>query len=147
MPASAVPASVVLFRALLIASVATGVAGSFLDLAFPALIPESMAKAFEALPPPSSLALFGAGVLVLITAGGIVTTVVGLYLFQPWSRTLAIWMTALGLLFNPLFGISMQSGWAQLLLDVSSVLWGAVLAMSYVSSLSSRFAARENADF
>jgi hypothetical protein len=56
-------------------------------------------------------------------------------------------MTALGMLFNPLFGLSMESGWARLLLDLSSILWGAVLAMSFVSSLSGRFAPRENADF
>lgn len=141
------PASVVLFRALLVASVVTGLIGAFLDVIFPGLIPESMTKAFEDLPPPPTLALFGAGALLLITFGGIVAAVVGLYLFQPWARHLAIWMTALGLLFHPLFGVSMQSGWAQLLLDVSSVLWGAVLAMSFVSSLSSRFAPREDAHF
>lgn len=141
------PASVVLFRALLLASVATSVVGSFLDLAFPSLVPESMAKAFDDLPPPPALALFGAGALVLVTFGGYVAAVVGLYFFQPWARQLAVWMTVLGLLFHPLLGVSMQSGWAQMLLEISSVLWGAVLAMSFVSSVSSRFAPREAADF
>jgi hypothetical protein len=56
-------------------------------------------------------------------------------------------MTALGLLFHPLLGPSMQSGWAQLLLEVSSLLWGAVVAMSFVSSVSARFAAREDSNF
>lgn len=139
--------SVVLFRALLIASVVTGFVGGFLDILFPGLIPESMAKAFEDLPPPATLALFGAGALFLVTFGGMIAAVVGLYFFQPWARQLALWMTALGLLFHPLFGVSMQSGWAQLLLDVSSVLWGAVLAMSFVSSLSARFASREDPTF
>lgn len=136
--------AVSLFRSLLIASVVLGCIGGFLDLIFPSLIPPSMATAFEELPPPSSLALFGAGALVLITFGGAIASVIGLYLFQPWSRQLAVWMTALGLLFHPLFGVSMQSGWAQLLLDISSVLWGAVLAMSFVSSLSERFASRQS---
>lgn len=141
------PASIVLFRGLLVASVVTGLAGSFLDVAFANLIPAALNDAFEALPPPQMLALFGAGVLFLITFGGIIATVVGLYLFQPWSRQLALWMTALGLLFHPLFGVSLQSGWAQLLLDLSSLLWGAVLAMSFVSSVSSRFAPRESSHF
>jgi hypothetical protein len=141
------PASVVLFRALLIASLATGFVGAFLDMVFPGLVPESIAHAFEALPPPPSLALFGAGALVLVTFGGSVAAAIGLYFFQPWARPLAVWMTALGLLFHPLLGVSMQSGWAQLLLDLSSVLWGAVLAMSFVSSVSGRFGAREDATF
>lgn len=139
--------SVVLFRALLVASVVTGVVGGFLDTLFPALVPESMAKAFEALPPPPSLALFSAGALVLVTFGGFVTSVLGLYFFQPWARPLAVWMTVLGFLFHPLLGVSMQSGWAQMLLELSSVLWGAVLAMSFVSSVASRFSARQDPTF
>lgn len=141
------PASVVLFRALLVASVVTGIVGGFLDTVFPGLVPESMAKAFEDLPPPPTLALFGAGALVLVTFGGFVAAVAGLYFFQPWARQLAVWMTVLGFLFDPLLGVSMQSGWAQMLLELSSVLWGAVLAMSFVSSVSSRFSARQNPNF
>jgi hypothetical protein len=140
------PSSVLLFRGLLLTSVVTGLLGLFLDLLFPSLVPESMTAAFDALPPSSGLVLFSASVLFLITFGGSIVAVIGLYLFQPWSRPLALWMTALGLLFHPLFGVSLQSGWARLLLDVSSVLWGVVLAMSYVSSLSDRFSA-EARDF
>lgn len=140
-------ASVVLFRALLLASVIAGLLGSFLDLIFPSLIPESIGKAFDELPPPPALSLFAAGALFLVTFGGMIAAVVGLYLFQPWARQLAIWMTALGLLFHPLFGVSLQSGLAQMLLDASTLLWGVVLAMSFVSSLSSRFAPREDSHF
>ena len=136
-----------LFRALLIASVVTGCSGAFLDLVFPGLIPESMQKAFEELPAPSGPALFGAGALLFVTFGGAVASVIGLYAFQPWARPLAVWMTVLGFLFHPLLGVSMQSGWAQLLLDLSSVLWGAVLAMSFVSSLGDRFAPADRRDF
>ncbi len=136
------PASIVLFRAMLIASLITGVIGSFLDLAFPALVPDSMNEAFDALPPPPSFALFGAGLLVFITFGGVVLSLIGLYMFQPWARPLALSMTALGLLFHPLLGVSMQSGWAHLFLEISTMLWGAVLTMSYLSSVSARFAQR-----
>lgn len=139
--------SVVVFRALLIVSVVTSLIGSFVDNVFPSLIPEPLAQAFDNLPPPATLALFSASALFLVTFGGMITAVLGLYFFQPWSRYLAVWMTALQLLFYPLFGVSVQSGWAQLLLEVSSVLWGVVLAMSFVSSLSSRFAPREGPNF
>ncbi len=139
--------SVVVFRALLVVSVAAGLIGGLIDNVFPSLLPESLAQAIEGLPPPPTLALFGASALFLVTFGGMVTAVLGLYFFQPWARQLAVWMTVLGLLFHPLLGPSIQSGWAQLLLEASSVLWGVVLAMSFVSSLSSRFAARERPDF
>jgi hypothetical protein len=134
------PASVVLFRALIFASVVTGLVGGSLDLIFTGLIPESLSKAFTELPSPPMLALVSASALVLVTFGGIVAATIGLYLFQPWARPLALWMTLLGLLFHPLLGPSLQSGFAQLLLDLSSLLWGGVIAMSFVSSLSARFA-------
>jgi|HigsolmetaAR202D_1030399.scaffolds.fasta_scaffold02607_7 hypothetical protein len=140
-------ASVLFFRVLLLASVACGIIGSFIDGVFPSLIPKTLADAFEALPPPPAIALFGASVLFLITFGGSVTAVVGLYLFQPWSRPLALCMTALGLLFHPLLGPVVESGWSRFFLEVSSLLWGAVLAMSFVSSLSARFVEGPRADF
>lgn len=141
------PASVVLFRALLVVSVVAGFVGGFVDMLFPSLVPEPVAKAYEDLPAPPTLALFGASALFLVTFGGTIAAVLGLYFFQPWARLLAVWMTALGLLFYPLLGVSIESGWARMLLELSTVLWGAVLAMSYVSSLSSRFIARERPTF
>jgi hypothetical protein len=131
--------AVTLFRALLLASVATGLAGSFIDLVFPSLIPESLSAAFDALPETPAPAVFGASVLVLLTFGGTVAAIVGLYHFQSWSRPLALVMSLLSLLFFPLLGASIASGWSSLLLEISATLWGAVLAMSYVSSLSQRF--------
>jgi len=133
------PASVVLFRALLIASVVIGLIGAFLDMLLPALVPASLWTAFEELAPPATAAIFSAGALVFITFGGMVTAIIGLYRFQSWARPLALWMTLLGLLFHPLLGANVQSGWAQMLLDLSSMLWGGVIAMSYVSSLSAHF--------
>lgn len=133
---------VTLFRTLLLASVVTGLAGSFIDLVFPSLIPESLSAAFDALPETPAPAVFGASVLVLVTFGGTVAAIVGLYHFQPWSRPLAVVMSLLSLLFFPLLGASIASGWSSLLLEISTTLWGAVLAMSYVSSLSERFQPR-----
>ena len=133
------PAGVVLFRALLVASVVIGLIGSFIDVVFPSLIPEPVNKAFEALPDAPMPAMMIAGLLVIVTFGGTIAAIVGLYFFQPWSRSLAVAMTLLTLLFYPLMGASVQSGWAALFLEISTTLWGAIVAISYVSSLSARF--------
>jgi len=134
-----VPAGVALFRALILASVVTGLAGSFLDLAHPGLIPSTLSAAFNALPATRQPALVATSILFVVTFGGTITAVIGLYYFQPWSRKLAFAMTLLGLLFDPLLGVSVRSGWAQLLVDFSTLLWGGVIGMSFFSSLSQRF--------
>jgi hypothetical protein len=131
--------SVALFRGLLIASIATGLLGSLIDQQFSSLIPATLLKAFKELPAPPDTVVVLSSALVLITFGGIVGSVVGLYQFKPWSRGLAVAMTLLQLLFYPLGGVWLQSGWAAMLVDLSSTLWGAVLAISYVSSLSKLF--------
>ena len=133
--------AVTFFRAMLLGSVVTGLAGSFVDVVFPSLVPQSLSAAFDALPETPPSAVFGASVLILVTFGGTVAAIVGLYHFQSWSRPLALTMSLLSLLFFPLLGASIASGWSSLLLEISTTLWGAVLAMSYVSSLSERFQA------
>jgi urea transporter len=137
-------ASIVFFRAVILASVGLGLIGSFIDAIFPSLIPTPLQTAFDALPDTPTPALVGAGALVIVTFGGTIVAIAGLLSFQPWSRTLAVSMTALSLLFYPLLGVSMQSGWAQLFLDLSTTLWGVVLAMSYFSSLSTHFKPRQS---
>jgi len=131
-----------LFRGLLIASIATGLVGSMIDQQFTALIPPGVLKAVKDLPEPSDSAVVLSSLLVLITFGGIVGSIVGLFQFKPWSRGLAVTMTLLQLLFYPLGGVWVQSGWSALFLDLSSTLWGAVLAISYVSSISKLFEPR-----
>ena len=130
--------SIKLFRGLLLASVVTGLIGSMIDQQFD-LIPPTLLKAFKELPAQPDSALLLSSLLVLITFGGIVGAIVGLFQFRPWSRGLAVSMTLLQLLFYPLGGVWIQSGWASLLIDLSSTLWGAVIAISYVSSISTLF--------
>jgi hypothetical protein len=131
-----------LFRGLLIASIATGLLGSMIDQQFTALIPPTVLKAVKDLPEPSDSTVVLSSLLVLITFGGIVGSIVGLFQFKPWSRGLAVAMTLLQLLFYPIGGVWVQSGWSALFLDLSSTLWGAVLAISYVSSISKLFEPR-----
>jgi hypothetical protein len=133
--------SIALFRGLLLASIGTALIGSMIDQQFTSLIPPTLQQAFKELPKPSDVVLMLSGLLTLITFGGTIGAIIGLYQFKPWSRELAVAMTLLQLLFYPLGGVWMQSGWTAMLLDLSSTLWGAVIAISYVSSLSHRFAA------
>ena len=132
--------SIKLFRGLLLASIVTGLVGSMIDQQFD-LIPPTLMKAFKELPAPPDAAVLLSSLLVLVTFGGIVGAIVGLFQFRPWSRGLAVSMTLLQLLFYPLGGVWIQSGWASLLIGLSSTLWGAVIAISYVSSLSTLFEA------
>ena len=133
------PSSVVFFRAMLLASVVLSVLGSFVDILVAGLIPEPLIAALKALPPTPSPALMAAGALFVITFGGTIVAVIGLFNFQAWSRNLAVSMTLLTLLAYPLLGASVASGWSQLFVKVATLLWGAVLAMSYFSSLATRF--------
>ena len=64
---------------------------------------------------------------------------VGLFYFKRWARSLSLYSTLAGYLFAPLIGSSLYSGLESALSDGSSVLWGAVLALSYFSPVSQRF--------
>lgn len=132
--------SVSLFRGLLIASIALALLGSTIDQQLPQLIPATVLNAMKELPKPTDAVLLVSAALTLITFGGIIGSIIGLYQFRPWSRELAVTMTLLQLGFYPLGGVWVQSGWTAMLMDLSSTLWGAVIAISYVSSLSKRFA-------
>ena len=133
--------SIVFFRAMLLTSVGLSLIGSLIDILVPGLIPDELVTAFKALPATPSPALMIAGALFVITFGGTIVAIVGLFSFQPWSRNLAVSMTLLTLLAYPLLGVTISSGWAQLFVNVSTLLWGAVLAMSYFSSIAARFTA------
>lgn len=131
--------SVTLFRALIILSVVAGLSGSLLDINYPELLPAPLLAALKALPkPPIELAVSLNLLGFLVLACSLAATA-GLYMFKPWSRGFALGITIVNLVFYPLSGVNVKSGWALLLLDVSGTLWGAALAMSYVSSLSYRF--------
>lgn len=132
--------SVLLFRMLILGSVASGFMGGALDVLKPELLPESLARVLRELPQADvefavSVNLLGfLGLVITMTAAA------GLFMFKPWARGFALAITIVNLLFYPLYGAQARSSWSLLLLDVSSTLWGAMLAMSYVSSLSWRFA-------
>jgi hypothetical protein len=132
--------SVLLFRALIIVSVLTGFLSGVLDTRFPELLPVSLVRALNELPREQTEVAVSVQLLGFLGFAFTLAAIAGMYMFKPWARGFALVMTLLSMAFYPLYGPEVKSGWSLLLLDVSSTLWGAVLAMSYVSSLSRRFA-------
>lgn len=130
------------FRALLVFSVVTGLAAAFIDALFPALLPEALSAAWEKDPPfdptPEYLWLWIAVLVPWLVASTVST--IGLFFFRHWARPLALVVATLGLAISPLFGPGLSSGWSNALLEASFLSWGAVLALSYFSPLSERFA-------
>jgi hypothetical protein len=131
--------AVLLFRALVLASVAAGWLGGPLDLWLPHLIPQSIRAAFAELPQPDVEYAVSMSLLGFFILGINLAAAAGLFMFKPWARGFAVLVTVLNLLVYPLYGLQVRSSWSSLLLDISTTLWGAVLAISYVSSLSYRF--------
>jgi hypothetical protein len=131
------------FRALLIAWLGLALLGAIVDTVFPGLVPEPMAKAQEA----ADAAWSGATLVAAIAVcAAVITATVGLYRFRPWARALALASSALGFLLAALLGATSQSGLALALLDLSSTVWGACLALAYFSPLSKRFEPAGGAD-
>lgn len=128
------------FRVLVVASVLIGLLGEFFDMIVPFALPESLSAAadthFEEKPLYSLIAL-GIGALVMM--GVSAAAVVGLLLFKSWAPRLAIISVIGTLIIALLVGPGASSGWSSALLDLSSMLWGAVLAIAYFSPLKEKF--------
>jgi hypothetical protein len=128
------------FRILLIITILIGIIGASIDLVIPSLVPESLLKAQElqdsSLSDAHLLSMGGLAIALLIAS---IAATVGLYRFRPWAPRLTLITTALTLLLTPFLGASTQSGVAVALIDLSSLLWGAVLGVAYFSPLANRF--------
>jgi len=137
------------FRALIVISVATGLAGGFVDLLFPSLVSPSLSAAIENEPSPTFLSESPWLLLLLVapvSIAGIASTV-GLFFFRQWARSLSVITLGLGIAATPFFGSTLSSGLSYALIEVASTTWGAALALAYFSPISSLFtAAVENHD-
>lgn len=134
------------FRALLLFSVATGLASAFIDALFPALIPEALSAAWEKEPPfDPEVETFWLLVALLVPwlLASVVSTV-GLFFYWRWARPLALIVAVLGLAVSPLLGPGLASGWSSALLEASFLSWGAVLALAYWSPIGQRFERQPN---
>ena len=127
------------FRIAIVVSLALAVAGAFVD-AVPGLIPEELWRAHESAVPQGirmkDIALMAIGFPLLIATA---VSVVGLYLFRPWSPRAALYTSILSMLIYPLIDVQIVSPWSQLLTEASAVLWGVVLAMAFLPPLALRF--------
>jgi len=132
------------FRSLLIASLVLGLAAGFFDTVFPSAVPEALLQADTAdnanlsMSTPM-LAFFM--LVVLIGVVGYIAAFIGLFRFRPWAPRFAIFSTVLLILIMPVMEASVSSGWASALTELSSTLWGVVLAVVYFSPLKEKFIA------
>ena len=137
--------SVGLFRGMVLASWLLAVTGAAVDLVWPELLPEELAFAVENLPPLAGLEsdsftfelVLSGGALLLLAA--LIVASVGVCWFKPRARPVLLWSTVLMLPVTLWTGPAAYSGLAQVLLDASWMLWGAVLAAAYWSPLAARF--------
>jgi hypothetical protein len=130
-----------IFRALILMSIATGILGAAFELFVPGSVPEVISNAHSEYlakdlnGTPATVVGF---IAVLIVVPSILTTI-GLLRLKPWSRRWAFWLTLISALTGPAFSVVLVSGWAYMLLTITSYLWGAVLSMAYFSELRERF--------
>lgn len=132
--------SIRIYRALILASIATGIAGGLTDSMIPSAVPTILSEAFDEYSdtlPESGFLTIGIASIVLLLVGIIST--VGLYFFRPWAPFLAVFATVLAYPFSVLIGPTVISGWSWALFDMSSALWGAVLALTFFSHIKNHF--------
>lgn len=132
------------FRWLLASNLVLVLMASFVDVAFPSLIPgvlsDAQTKLAEADTVSENLTWWVAlGVAGLILLGLVVASYVGLYRFRLWGRRLAVLTTLMAIPFHFPAGPVVQSALSALLLEASMISWGAILAMAYFSPLKTRF--------
>lgn len=129
------------FRILIVCSILLGFASSLLDLLLPGLLSGELAAAIENEPLPAlfddQAVVVGIASVVALIAG--IASTIGLFLFRHWGRSASLWLSFAALLLYPLFGATVYSGWAASLFELSSMTWGAVLALAYFSPLAARF--------
>jgi urea transporter len=132
-----------LFRKLLLLSIILAVIGVLLDIMVPTLIPDPFYQAQEKVEQGASftefIVLAWLGVPIIIVN---FISVIGLFCFRPWAPRIAIIATLLSFAIYPLLGYYLSSGWALVLTDFSTLLWGVVLTLTYSSPIRKRFARR-----
>jgi hypothetical protein len=131
--------TVIRYRLILVASVAAALLSAGLSLITSWLPPDLRAYMEAANDAPLAPMEVVAGSLGLLSALAALVACVGLWRFRHWGRSLAVIATVVGLAAGLGFGPTVQSVWAQFIYDASSLLWGALLAVSYWSALSDRF--------
>lgn len=129
------------FRALILLYVALVVASAAAAF-LPGGYSQELSDALDNEPAPRILEnlwlMFGLVVPLLLAA---FAGVYGLYMFKRWGRSLSLYSTLAGLVLFPFFGPSLYSGLESALFEASTLIWGAILTLSYYSEVSSTFSA------
>jgi len=132
---------ITVFRTLIVASLVLSLLGVIIELVFPGLLPEPLSQAYDAYNESRTslpVIMVAAGMLIILLVIGVISTV-GLLVLQPWARPLALWSTVLSFAITPFTGAALNSGLSLMLIDVSLILWGAAMAMTFYSDLKLRF--------
>ncbi len=129
------------FRALILLYVAFIVAGT--SAAFlPSGYSQELSDALDNEPAPPILDNLWLMVgLVVPFALAAFAGMYALYMFKRWGRPLSLYSTLAGLILFAFFGPSVYSGIEGALFEASTLLWGAILALSYYSAVSESFSA------
>jgi hypothetical protein len=130
-----------IFRSFVLLSLIFEFAAEGVDLVFTDLISPELASAIEKEPmsgvieihPFISLAIL-VPYFVAAFAGA-----VGIFLFEHWGRALSLYSTVLGCFIFPFLGSIASSGLSYALGEAAYSLWGAALALAYLSRMSERF--------
>ena len=133
-----------LFRTFILIYILLVTAAASVDALLPELLPRAIAQAVENEPLPmlfENVWLTAAIFIPLFMA--LIVSIIGLFFFRAWARMLAFYSTVLTFAVYPFFGPTLSSAWASALSDASSLLWGAILAVAYYSSLRERFTTNE----
>ncbi len=128
------------FRVLILCYIVTLLATTVEVFYFPALVSDELAAAYarEALPPfVSNPAIFLP--LAAVSLAAIVVPPAGLFFLRKWGRWLGLWTTIAMLAVIPFFGPSLSSGFGTAMMQLSAILWGAVLTLAYFSSMGPEF--------
>lgn len=82
--------------------------------------------------------------IVAVLLIGMLVSYVGMFFFKSWARTLALVTTIISIALIPFSGPALSSAAEQALFEISSILWGMILALAYwASPVSDRFSPRQ----
>jgi uncharacterized RDD family membrane protein YckC len=130
------------FRYLLTASLIFGLAGAFFDSIFSSAVPEALSQAETALNAKVSVPMLIFTIAAaLIGLVGYIAAIIGLFRFRSWAPRIAVSTTVVLILATPAIGADVSSGWASALTELSTTLWGVVLAVVYFSPIKEQFIA------
>ncbi|MDQ1921319.1 hypothetical protein [Massilia pseudoviolaceinigra] len=107
---------------------------------FSHLIPPAMQAAWEAEPHSSDVANFPLSLSILLPlAIGSFAGVIGMFTFKSWARSFSLYFTVAIIIVLPFSGPWLFSWLDYILVEITAMVWGAVMALAYYSPVSSQF--------